>query len=280
MEAREPFGSEQFDRFRQLVYQLTGVTIDHTRRSMLSRRLKTRMRAIGVSEYDAYYNIVLQNKPEQDLFVDRVTTHETRFFRTPRVWVYLQDTLLPEHHATSSEPFRVWSAATSTGEEAYSLAMLLLEYQRQHSEIRFQIDASDISERTVESARQGHYGSRNLNRLQCSHPELHDRYFTEQDEGGIAGTQLRQAVRFFSHNLFDPPPCRATYHLVMLRNVLIYFSNADQERVLTSVFRTLKPGGILIIGESESLSRDNRQFQALEPFIYQAVPGGGAITDD
>ena len=253
-----------FVQFRRLVHDLTGVTINTTRRAMLAARVRSCMTRAGVLDHGAYYRLVREDEAERGRFIDKVTTHETRFFRTPRVWTYLRDVLLPEwFERHPGEEFSAWSAASSTGEESYSLAILMAEFRRLHPGFRCRIHASDISSGVLASCRAGLYGARSVAGLAAFDPALTERYLVRESDQYRVDEQLTASIRFFPHNLFDPPPARRGYDLVLLRNVLIYFKAADQSRVLGNVSDSLKEEGALALGESESLAPDNRHFDAL-----------------
>lgn len=255
----------QFECFRDLVYDMTGVTIADSRKSMLYSRVSRRMRATQTNDFDAYLKLLLSNTGERELFIDKVTTHETRFFRTPRVWEYLDQTYIDTRlNAENSSEFAAWSAASSSGEEAYSLAMLLA----QRPGARYRIDASDVSTEVVGKASQGRYQGRNVDRFREAQPEYFASGMEPDGQGFKIRERLKTNIRFFKHNLFDAPPQESTYDLVLLRNVLIYFTSEDQLRVLKRVEKSLKPGGVLIIGESEKLPPVLEDFLVIEPFIY------------
>lgn len=255
----------QFKCFRDLAHDLTGVTISETRKTMLSSRVSRRMRATQKADFDSYLKLLLSDDQERERFVDKITTHETRFFRTPRVWEYLRKFCSGSRTGSASDQELVmWSAATSSGEEAYSLAMLLA----QQSGIRYQIEASDVSSEVVEKASKAVYQGRNIDRFRESHPELFKTYMVQDSEGYRIDEKLKSNINFFTHNLFDPPPKKAAFDLVLLRNVLIYFTVEDQVKVLRRVAQAMKQGAILIIGESEKLPASLPDFVSIEPFIY------------
>ncbi|MFK7912339.1 MAG: protein-glutamate O-methyltransferase CheR [Pseudomonadales bacterium] len=259
---------EEFELFRDLVYQWTGVAIADARVSMLASRLGSRMRAVGETDYQAYYALVTSDARERALFVDKVTTHETSFFRTAGVWEFIEHQLLPELRAQQS-PLRAWSAAASTGEESYSLAMLATEYSLKAPGFSFSIDASDISEQVIERCRGARYQGRNIRRFEQSRPEYCKKYMEpDQDQFGVSRA-ISSRVNFFTHNLLQDPKSHAKYNLVMLRNVLIYFTPEDQCKVVANVRRAMTDDGIMIIGESETIPHEALGFGDVAPFVYR-----------
>ncbi|MFK7957585.1 MAG: protein-glutamate O-methyltransferase CheR [Lysobacterales bacterium] len=261
----------QFDKFRRLTHDLTGVSIAETRRSMLTSRVGRRMRALAMECLDDYYSAVLEDPSEQAMFVDKVTTHETYFFRTDRVWDYLQHRFLPQFHANNpGAECRVWSAAASTGEEAYSVAMMMDQYRRLNPSFRYSVFASDISEEVIKTCQAGVYSGRPISRLKQSRPEFFRQYFEEAGDGFKVVDLIKNNVKFAAHNLFDTGGISATFDLVLCRNVLIYFNQEDQRQVLNNVRTVIADGGVLIIGEAENLPQDDRSFLVVEALVYQA----------
>lgn len=255
----------QFECFRDLVHDLTGVTIAATRKSMLNSRVSKRMRATKTDDYDVYLKLILSNAEEKAQFIDKVTTHETRFFRTPRIWEYLRKFCSEAQiFSVRQSELVAWSAAVSSGEEAYSLAMMLSQLKNS----RYRIDASDISSGVVEKASEGIYDGRNVERFRESYPDLFRSNMVPDGQAFRIDDKLKRDINFFRHNLFDPPPNKNTYDLVLLRNVLIYFTVEDQIEVLRRVAQAMKPGAILVIGESEKLPATLTDFEDIEPFIY------------
>ena len=258
----------QFNAYRTLVHELTGVGIAEDRKPMLNSRVSKLMRACGIDCYEAYYDRVLNNPAERALFVDRVTTHETSFSRTPGVWKYLQEQFFPTWHADHVRSCRIWSAASSTGEEAYSLAMQLCDFQTENPGFRFQIYASDISSAVVEKAEQGIYTGRNIERFTSRDPQTMAKYMEQNGESYQVTQSVRNHVHFFVQNLFEPIATDIPFDLVLLRNVLIYFSEQDQARVLANVHKAMHPEAVLIIGESESLRYVDCEFTEIEQLVY------------
>lgn len=264
------FSQSQFDRFRKLVHALTGVTIAESRRTMLASRLRKRLRALEIDDLDTYYQRVVEDTTERKHFIDRVTTHETRFFRTARVWDYLQQHFLPEwSDEHPGRECRVWSAAASTGEEAYSVAMLMREYQMTKPSFQFSIHGTDVSPGSIEKCRDGLYSGRSIDRLRESHPEFLKRYFVHANDNFEISSALKNFVTFDTHNLFDKADHLIPFDLIFCRNVLIYFNADDQKRVLTNLGAALADNGKLIIGESEHLSAGHALFAPVHPMVYQ-----------
>lgn len=262
--------TRQFAAFQKLTRELTGVSIADTRRSMLSSRIGSRLRALEMQCVDAYLERVQRDPLEQARFIDRVTTHETYFFRTARVWDYLENRFLPAWQKTHKHrECRVWSAAASSGEESYSTAMIMHEFQLQNPGFRFSIHGSDVSEDSIAKCREGIYRGRTIERLRESKPEFLARYLCPVGDAFEITANLKSFVSFSTHNLFEKTNHFRPFDLILCRNVLIYFERDNQQIVLSNLARTLSKDGKLIIGESEHLPPEHQNFEAVESLVYQ-----------
>jgi chemotaxis protein methyltransferase CheR len=251
------------------VHLLTGITISEQKKTMLQSRLKKRMKKLSIDSYEDYLAFVNKDKSEVEHFINAVTTNETSFFRTPKIWDYFQKEFLPQWHAENPKrQLRLWSAAASSGEEAYGLAICCQEFQNKNPGFDYSIFASDISTEVLEDAQKGIYGSRSVEFLRKSKPVIFDIYFSPIDaESFQISPKLKLKVLFTTHNLFTVK--KEIFHIVFLRNVLIYFSGEDQEKVLWNVSKSLEnKKGMLIIGESESLNRLNTPYEFQQACIY------------
>ncbi|GGE50314.1 chemotaxis protein methyltransferase [Primorskyibacter flagellatus] len=262
-----------FAKLRAIVYDQTGITIGETRKSLLVSRLRPRLRDLGLSEYGTYIARVAADEAERQELTNRVTTNETYFYRTPRVWTYFTDSFIPDFLAAKhGRPMRVWSAAASTGEEAHTIGTFLEETRSRTPGFDYAVLGTDISSRVIGVATEGVYRGRPVARFRADQPDLFARHMTgSDDEGWQVAPQIRSRIRFRQHNLLEPLTNTAQFDVVFLRNVLIYFTPADQERILGHVRRLLHPGGVLFIGESESLKFIETDFEQVEPIIYRPV---------
>ncbi|VVE73389.1 chemotaxis protein [Pandoraea captiosa] len=252
------------------VHRHTGISMNEKKWTMLQGRLRPRLRMLSLRCYRDYLAL-LENTPDEIRnFVNLVTTNETTFFRTPRVWDYFAQHYLPRWQAAhAGQTFRMWSAAASSGEESYSAAMICEEFRARHPGFQYQIHATDISSQVLAIAMAGNYGGRSIDGLKQQRPAMLAKYFRPTAGGFTVVPELRAHITFSEHNLYQRMARRDAFDLVMLRNVLIYFETSDQERVLENVRRTLTPEGVLIVGESESLSRLSTGYQFEQPLIYR-----------
>ena len=259
-------GLDAFQRIRAAFRRASGIDLPENKRQLVAGRLFGHLKELGLSDYDAYITLLGQPEraAERQRMVDLLTTNETYFFREPEHFRYLVGQILP---ALARRPVRVWCAAASSGEEPYSLAMLL---QDRLGDGGWSLLASDLSTRVLERASRGLYP---LQRLELLPPEYLKRFClrgTGEYEGQLLiRRELRERVRFCQHNLLDSAADLGLFDVIFLRNVLIYFNGATRAQVIEQVLRQLRPGGWLIIGHSESLQGVNTALQLVRPSIYR-----------
>jgi len=270
MEAILELDGKDLSSLIALVRQHTGIAMHEHKRVLLQGRLRPRMRALGLSSYADYIALVQRGGAEVQPFVNLVTTNDTAFFRTPAVWAYLRSVFLPRWVETRGNAvLQVWSAAAASGEEAYSMAMLCREFQHSHPDFRFQIRATDISSEVLDTAANGVYQGRSIDRFSESHPRLLETYLKPEGEVWRVVPELRERVRFAPHNLLALPPAGQRFDLVLLRNVLIYFDEDNQRRVLHNVRAAMNPEARLILGEQESITRIATPFDFEQTHVYR-----------
>ncbi|GLQ98142.1 CheR family methyltransferase [Dyella mobilis] len=252
------------------VHRHTGITMTEKKWPLLQGRLRRRLQALSLDSYRDYLDVLDSRADEATYFIDLVTTNETSFFRTPRIWDYLWQQFLPRwHNEHAGSILQIWSAAASSGEEAYSLAMLCEEYRERHPAFRYRILATDIAKYVVGAGEIGLYQGRSIDGLRRSRPAFFEKYFAKIDDRFAVVPALRANVSFREHNLYRRLADPLRIDLVLLRNVLIYFDDAGQQAVVDNVASSLVPDGVLIIGESESLSRHRTGFDFEQPLIYR-----------
>lgn len=255
---------------RHLTHALTGITIAESRKSMVLSRLNKRLIANSLFRFEDYLDLVRKDPEEARFFIDSMTTNETYFYRTPRIWSYLIDLFVPEFIAAKhGRPLRLWSAAASTGEEAHTAGVLLESLRERNAGFDYRILGTDISPRVVRIAQKGSYSGRSIERFRDAQPELFRRYLAgTETEGFSVSVPIRERLKFETHNLFSSARPGAGFDVVLLRNVLIYFTKPDQQKALENIRRMMTDGGALIIGESETLSSLTTEFQSVAPFVY------------
>ena len=256
-----------------LVRQHTGIAMTDRKSTLLERRLRPRMLALNIRSYQSYVQRVRDDRDEVPHFIDLVTTNDTLFFRTQHVWDYVEQTFLPDWwRAHPGATLKVWSAAASSGEELYSIAMLCDQFQQANPAFRYQILATDISRQILAAARAGKYAGRSVERLLASHPDWVDKYFSAAGEGLRVAEVLKRNVTLAQHNLLTPlsppAPFDHAFDLVFLRNVLFYFDRAYQQTVLRQVQQSMAPNARLILGESDSITGLDAGLRFERPLIY------------
>lgn len=260
-----------FNDFTKLIHKLTGITIADNRTSMVEGRLRKRVLKLNLENYESYFERVKEDKLEQIKFVDLVTTNETYFYRTPRIWDYIEKKFLPQWFVNHPHTvFTAWSAAASSGEEAHTLAIICEAFKEKHPTFTYQILGTDISQEMVGQCLEGLYSGRSLESFKKNRPELFERFmYRDSSESYQVNAEIKKRLKFQQHNLFEAFPHQNKFHLVLIRNVLIYFKSADQERVISLIEPTMTNDSVMIIGESESLTPINTSFTSIEPLIYR-----------
>ncbi|SEN86004.1 chemotaxis protein methyltransferase CheR [Duganella sp. CF517] len=257
-----------------LVREHTGIAMSDRKSVLLERRLRPRMLALDIASYQGYVQRVRDDDAEVAHFIDLVTTNDTLFFRTQHVWDYVEREFLPRWwRAHPDRTLTVWSAAASSGEELYSLAMLCDQFAAHAPGFRYRILGTDISRQILAQAGAGDYAGRSVERLLASHPDWVAKYFTARGDSLRVVDALKRHVTLAQHNLLKPlrPPSPFTHQqfdLVFLRNVLFYFDQEHQQAVLQQVRHSMAPQARLILGESESITGLDTAWQFERPLIY------------
>ncbi|MCE3251852.1 MAG: SAM-dependent methyltransferase [Cellvibrio sp.] len=267
MESATPVPSDkEFQLFQQLIQQKLGIFLPAQKKALLSNRLWKRLQACQAKGFGDYYRLIQspQGKGELSLALELITTNETYFFREQKHFDYLQDDILPKLRPGNS--FRVWSAASSTGEEPYSIAMVL----KDRCTCEWELLCSDVNRTVVEQAKVGIYPDMRIKNIPQEYLRRFCRKGVGPQQGNVRVTaELRQAVQFFTLNLHEDFPDIGKFDLVFLRNVLIYFENDNKSRILDRIAEKLNPGGILFVGHSESLHGISSRFVPVKPAIYR-----------
>lgn len=246
--------------------------MEERKRDLLLSRIQKRMRVLKLATPEEYLFYLINHQEEIQFFVNLATTNETLFFRTPAIWEYFKTDFLASWAVKNPKStLRVWSAASSSGEEACSIAILCEEYRRLNPEFKYRVYGSDISTDVLEQARKGLFKAKSVEMLKEKFSDFYFKYFKPAAEEGRfqLAEEILANMEFASHNLHNVPLKNGFYDIVFLRNVMIYFSDPDQELVLTHIYSSLKSEGILIVGESESLARLKNNFQFFKPLIYR-----------
>jgi len=257
---------KEFYLFQQLILNKLGIFLPIQKKALLTNRLWKRLREWNLDSYEDYYRLILgkDGDAELDLALELITTNETYFFREQKHFDYMVQFILPEFK--HGRKLRVWSAAASTGEEPYSIAMLLAD-QCQSS---WELECSDVNNSVIEQARRAIYPAARIRNIPDSYLHRFCRKGVGPQEGYVRVTQeLREKVNFTTLNLHYDFPDIGKFDLVFLRNVLIYFENDTKSKVLDRIANVLNPGGVLFVGHSESLHGVTSRFTPIKPAIYK-----------
>lgn len=258
-------GELEFRRFQKLIFEAAGIHLSPVKRSMVAGRLAKRLKALDLPDFVSYVRYVDTNSAEYQLVVDLLTTNETYFFREPKHFEFVQQQLLPKRN--KGQALKVWSAACSSGEEPYSVAMLLAD---QLGESGWSIFASDISTQVLARAKVGHYPLTRTEGIPLAYLKRYCLKGIGQEEGTLlVEPRLREKVSFAQVNLMEPLTAMPLFDLIWLRNVLIYFETEIKQQVVRRVAGQLKPGAHLLIGHSESLNGLDCGLEQVAPAIYR-----------
>lgn len=264
---------KDYDFICGLVYERSRIDLGRDKQTLVSSRLNRRLRQLHLQDYSQYCQLLRSADGEEELpyLLDRISTNHTNFFREIKHFEFLRHSVLSRR---AEKVFRVWSAACSSGEEPYSLAIWLAEHLAPAGSGRWQIEASDISTQVLELARQGIYEG---GRLDSVSEEWLRRYFQRglRDwEGRFrVKADLRARVRFHHLNLLQRDyPFAEPFQVIFCRNVMIYFDRPTQEELVARLAEMITPGGYLMVGHSESLSGVKHSLRLVQPAIYLKPP--------
>jgi len=275
----EPLSEATYQLFRKLIYEKTSIHMRDCKQILVANRLRRRLLSLGLSSYEEYYRYLTERTgagEELQRFIDAVSTNETYFFREDAQFRVLVSSILPGYLRRQA-PLKIWCAGCSTGEEAYTLHIVLREAAGGDWPASLEIAATDISREVVERARRGLYREHSLRFV----PEaLRRKYFRPAgpQEYEVA-EELRAPIRFGVQNLLQGAPPGSGFDLIFCRNVMIYFDKPTQKRLVDETFaRTLRPDGYLFIGHSESLTGASERFRYVREYrmpIYRLIGGDG-----
>jgi len=264
----------ELKKFAELIYNRTGIRVSPQKKTLLSNRLRRRLRETGIETFGDYYRHLKKLRsqaPEWDAFLQEITTHETYLFRDEQQWEWFRKEYLADRAAEARQgapkKLRIWSAACSTGDEPYTLACCISADLTNHGQWDVTILGTDIGTGAIEQASTALFGERAMRLVS---PDLRRRFFTQAKDAAIwqAKPALTKMIRFKQHNLMEPlrePP----FDLVLLKNVLIYFDAASKQTVMDNVRAAIRPGGLLMAGAAEGIAEMVRDFTRVHPWLYR-----------
>lgn len=258
---------KEFAQFRDMIFRIAGITMSPVKKQLVSSRLAKRLRHHNLTSFSDYFSLIssANGKDELQIAVDSLTTNETHFFREPKHFDFLRNQIIPARRI--GRGLRIWSAACSSGEEPYSIAMVLDDLLNKEP---WEVVASDISSQILEKARKGVYPAERI-------PEIPKHYLNRYCLKGVGadhGTMmieplLRDRVHFVPHNLTEIPSKMAEFDVIFLRNVMIYFNQETKRQVVSRLLPLLRPGGYFLVGHSESLNGITEDVSLIMPAIYR-----------
>ncbi|HXW68395.1 MAG TPA: protein-glutamate O-methyltransferase CheR [Dissulfurispiraceae bacterium] len=269
---------EVFKQFRDFIYEKSGIFIPDNKKYFIENRLGRRIQDLNLKSYEDYLYNLKYNSDHDELqrLFDLITTNETFFFREPQQFEVFRGELLnqiiTENVKTGRRDIKIWSAASSTGEEAYTVSIVLLE-KTELGGFKKDIFASDISESVLASARTGIYGSYAIRNVPGAYL---NKYFKNNGHEYSLSSGVKSMVKFSRANLMEEKDIRMLrgVDVVFCRNVLIYFDDKAKQKAVSNLYDVLRPGGYLFIGTSESLHNLTRAFRPVvinKVIIYQKV---------
>ncbi|MFK8053461.1 MAG: protein-glutamate O-methyltransferase CheR [Woeseiaceae bacterium] len=260
----------ELDQFQQLAFSATGIELSGSKRSMIYSRFTRRLRTLNLNSFSAYLKIAANRDGEEfEHFVNTITTNLTYFFREPHHFDFLKDTVIPKAAAArKGEALRIWSAGCSSGEEPYSIAMVLAESEKR-GETDYRLLCTDIDTQMVTRTERGIYKDSQTRGLDSSR---RSQWFTKEGDGEIAVIpELKRGMICKKLNLFDTTPVRPGVDIIFCRNVLIYFDKEHQRKVVKAFSNVQRSGQFLFLGHSESLRGFDNIYKRVSNTVYERV---------
>ena len=267
-----------FQSFSSFIYDQVGIQMPASKKTMLEARLQKRLKQLGLASFEEYGEFVFSREGRETELVhmiDVVTTNKTDFFREPGHFSFLTDKALPaiakQRELNRSHPLRLWSAGCSSGEEPYTLSMVLSEYQSEHHNFDYNLLASDISTRILETARSGIYPEDRIADIAANLKKKYLLRSKDRSRGLVRiCPELRAKITFRRLNFMDADfGINEKMDVIFCRNVVIYFDKPTQQTLMQKFHRQLRPGGFLFLGHSETLNGLDVDFKMVGSTVYQ-----------
>ncbi len=260
---------QDFDEISRLILDMTGISIDESKRPMIFSRFSRRLRELGLNNFSEYIHTLKSgNRLEVEAFINTVTTNLTYFFREPHHFDYLRDIAIPElvKRNQHSHQLRIWSSACSSGQEAYSIAMTLASHPDLQSWTN-RVLATDIDTAMVSQCESGIYSTDSLRGLE---PELQRSWLSKtEDNRWLINEELRKMVLSKPLNLFSDWPFRNDVDVIFCRNAFIYFDEPHQNQIIEKFAEFQTSGAFLFLGHSESIKGSNSNYKRVSNTVYQ-----------
>jgi chemotaxis protein methyltransferase CheR len=277
----QPLGitTEEFIAIRDLLYERSGIYLKDSKQTLVISRFRSRLQELKCKDFTDYLKILRRpGSSEHEYFVNVLTTNETCFFRHPQQYNFLCEHILPElYRERRSETVNLWSAACSTGEEPFSLAITCREFSQKNPAWRYKVYGSDINNKVIKTAEMGLYPERSMKEVS---PALRDKYFQVTSTGGKNFYKISEIVRreveFSTHNLLAPFR-RSGFHVIFICNALIYSDIESKRKIVSLLEQRLVPGGYLFVGLSETLNDVQTSLRSLRVGVYKKFSEHGPL---
>jgi chemotaxis protein methyltransferase CheR len=270
--------NKEFELFRRLIYDSCGISLTSSKKELVKARLSKRLTKVGIDTFKDYYKYVTKtDKTGKELIhlIDSISTNKTDFFREKKHFDFLNTSLLPSLISSKTKAgikkLRIWCAASSSGEEPYTLAMTVFNHLKPNSGWDVKILATDISTKILQKAINGIYRKELLKDIPPATISAHfSRVLYENTNCYKAKDHLRDLITFRRFNLMTPEfPFKKPFDFIFCRNVMIYFDPESQSKLASRFYDCLPKDGYLFIGHSETLSRSNTSFKYIQPAVYR-----------
>lgn len=263
-----------FKKILSFLLKAKGFDGLHYKPNYIKRRIAVRMRATAAATYGDYFKALQGDPQEPSRLLDRLTIHVTEFFRDPSVYQGIGEKILPGLAGVAGNKLKVWCAGCSTGEEAYSMGILLKEWSAADPRLSFEILATDIDATSVKTAEKGEYPAESIQKLPSDRAA---RWFRKMGTRVLVSQELKHRIRFRVHDLLGEWPSELSgFHMILCRNLLIYLTAPQQQRLYEQFAAALAPEGYLLLGLTETLLGAARRFYRcvdVKHRIYRALPG-------
>lgn len=261
----------EFQKISTYVKSNFGINLTERKKTLVTSRLQSTLAELGYNTFDEYYDYVVQDKSGEAILelVNKISTNHTYFYREEKHFDFMQKNVLPFIYnlEKNTKDIRIWSAGCSSGDEAYTIAIILEEFLKGKGNWNKQILATDISQNALTKARSGIYPVDQIDKL----PKVwRHNYFEKRDkENLIIKNNIKSEVIFRSFNLMNHFPFKKKFHVIFCRNVMIYFDSATKIKLINAFYDSLEDGGYLFIGHSETIERGKTKFKFVQPSIYR-----------
>lgn len=267
--------NKDFKQLATFIEEESGIKMPDHKKVLVQGRLKKRIHQLGLKSFTEYCNFLFDPKNKKDEILQLlsfISTNKTEFFREPLHFSFIKSRIIPELISSRSE-FNIWSAGCSSGQEAYTTAMVMEELKSQYPQLRYRIQGTDISMRVLTEATRAEYTMDKLNAIPQAYLK---KYFLRHKDKSVnkvrIAPEIRQNVKFSYLNFMEPEfSIHQMFDIIFLRNVLIYFHKEVQKQVINKVIKQLKPDGYLFLGHSESIFGYNLKLESVGPNMYKKI---------